>query len=67
MEEKCARLLSTTVAPAAAEMGPNFLLMEPPAENSERSMPLKLLRMGKKGRGEVGGEGPASGGGRRET
>ncbi len=30
-----------TTAPAAAAMGPNFLLIEPPALNRARSTPLK--------------------------
>jgi hypothetical protein len=33
--------LSTTTAPAWAAMGPNSLLMEPPAENRAISMPAK--------------------------
>lgn len=37
-----AELLSTTMVPAAAAMGPNFLLMEPPALNRAMSTSLKL-------------------------
>lgn len=37
-----ALLLSTTVQPAAEAMGAYFLEMEPPAEKSAMSQPLKL-------------------------
>lgn len=38
--------LSTTVQPASDAMGANFLEMEPPAEKSAMSTPLKLRKGG---------------------
>src|SRR5437762_9513443 len=37
-----AELLSTTTQPVSRAIGPNFLLIDPPAENSAKSTPLKL-------------------------
>lgn len=37
-----AELLSTTIVPRSTAIGPNFLLMDPPALNRAMSTPLKL-------------------------